>query len=144
MQNLRAAYDFVREYSEVKKLMQNTHYDKNTSSRTFVVGDLVWVQLPSPQVQNNVITHKLRPKYQDPCRLIHQISPSTFIALRLSDQVNLGATNVDRMKLYYLPTQDSFFSSPIHSPPLSVCNRRFSVRTRHHQSVINKPYSIIQ
>ena len=130
MHNLRVAYDFVREHSEVKKLGQKTQYDKNTSSRNFVVGDLVWVQLPSPQVQNNVITHKLRPKYQGPCRLINQISPSTFIVLHLSDQVNLGATNIDRMKLYYLPTQDTFSWSPIHTPPLSTSNRRFSIRTR--------------
>ena len=130
LHNPRVAYDSVREHSEIKKLAQKTQYDKNTSSRNFVVGDLVWVQLPSPQVQNNVITHKLRPKYQGPCRLIDQILPSTFIILRLSDQVNLGATNIDRMKLYYLPTQDTFSSSPIHTPPLSTSNRCFFIRTQ--------------
>ena len=130
LHNLGVAYDFVREHSEIKKLAQKTQYDRNTSSRNFVVCDLVWVQLPSLQVQNNVIAHKLRPKYQGPCRLIDRISPSTFIVLRLSDQVNLGATNIDRMKLYYLPTQDTFSSSRIHTPPPSTSNRRFSIRTR--------------
>ena len=77
-----------------------------------------------------MLLHKLRPKYQGPCRLIDQISLSTFIALRVSDQVNLGATNVNRMKLYYLPTQDTFCSSPIHTPPPSTSNRRFFIRTR--------------
>ena len=41
IRDLRIAYDFVREHSEIKKLAQKAQYDKNTSNRKFVVGDLV-------------------------------------------------------------------------------------------------------
>ena len=129
IRDLRIAYDFVREHSEIKKLAQKAQYDKNTSNRKFVVGDLVWVQLPSPQVQNNVITRKLRPKYQGPC-LLHQIAPTTFIVQRLSDNVNLGGTNVDRMKLYYVPLQDQLSLSPVQTSQSSPPTRRFPIRTR--------------
>ena len=130
IRDLRIVYDFVREHSEIKKLAQKAQYDKNTSNRKFVVGDLVWVQLPSAQVQNNVITHKLRPEYQGPCRLLHQIAPTTFIVQRLSDSVNLGATNVDRMKLYYVPSQDQLSLSPVQTSQSSPPTRRFPIRTR--------------
>ena len=130
MLDLRIAYDFVREHSEIKKLAQKAQYDKNTSDRKFVVGDLVWVQLPSPQIQNIVITYELRPKYQGPCRLLHQIGPTTFIVRRLSDNANLGTTNVDRMKLYYVPAQEKLSSSLVQTSQLSPPLRRFPTRTR--------------
>ncbi|CAF5222745.1 unnamed protein product, partial [Rotaria magnacalcarata] len=38
--------------------------------------------------------------YQGPCRLIKQLTPSTFTVLRINDNVQLGATNTDRLKPY--------------------------------------------
>ncbi|CAF3340236.1 unnamed protein product [Rotaria socialis] len=43
---------------------------------------------------------KLQPHYYGPCRLIKQLSPNTFTVCRLSDNVNVGATNTDRIKPY--------------------------------------------
>ena len=130
MHNFRVAYDFVRENSEIKKLAQKTQYDKNTSSRNFVVGDLVWVQLPSSQVQNNISTPKLRPQFQGPCRLIDQLSPSTLIVQRLSDNINLGSRNIEWMKLYYASLQNVLSSSLVHTFEPSPPRRRFPIHTR--------------
>jgi Integrase zinc binding domain/Integrase core domain len=130
MHNLRLANHLVREHSEIQKFVQKTHYDKHTSKQQFLVGDLVWVELPVPQIGNTLITTKLRPKYQGPCRLMEQLSPSTFMVTRLNDSVNLGSTNVDRMKLYYEP-QNNDIQPPIvpdHVDPLN--NRRLSLRSR--------------
>ena len=43
---------------------------------------------------------KLQPHYQGPCRLIKQLSPNTFTVRLPSDNVNLGATNANRLKPY--------------------------------------------
>jgi transposase InsO family protein len=128
--NLKLAFHLVREHSEIKKLIQKSHYDKHTSNQQFLIGDLVWVQIPTPQIGNTAISGKLRPKYQGPCRLVEKLSPSTFVVLRLSDNVNLGSTNVDRMKLYYEPQNNTFPVSPNRclSPPSDV--RRFPLRIR--------------
>ncbi|CAF2345945.1 unnamed protein product [Rotaria sp. Silwood2] len=101
--NLRCTYDLVREHSEVKKISQKTKYDKHTSLRQLNVGDLVWVANVTPQIGGMSINRKLQPKYQGPCRLIEQLGPSTFMVQRISDGVNLGVTNVDRMKRYFEP-----------------------------------------
>ena len=56
--------------------------------------------------------------------------PTTFIVQRLSDNVNLGATNVDRMKLYYVPSQDQLSLSPVQTSQSSPPTHRFPIRTR--------------
>ncbi len=123
-------YPLVRERPEIQKLRQKTKYDKHTVNWQFLVGDLVWIQIPKPHIDNTTISHTLRPKYHGPCRLIEQLSPSTFIVLRLSDNVNLGATNIDRMKPYYEPQPET---NPIPliqdttDPPLI---RRYPLRNR--------------
>ena len=66
----------------------------------------VIIVTPTPQIDDSTISHKLRPKYRGSCRLIEQLSQSTFDVLRLKENINLGTTNVDRMKPYYEP-QDS-------------------------------------
>ncbi|CAF3201814.1 unnamed protein product [Rotaria socialis] len=78
--DLQVTYHFVREHSEIYKLSQKAAYDTHTINRQFHVGDLVWIQIPTPKIDNTTITHKLRPKFQGPCRLLEQLSPSTFIA----------------------------------------------------------------
>ena len=40
------------------------------------------------------------PRYQGPCRLVEELTPITFAVERIKDKVNLGATNVDRLKPY--------------------------------------------
>ena len=69
IKTLRLAFEFVRDHAEVKKITQKINYDNRTSNQQFVLGDLVWVQIPTSQIGHNNITHKLRPKYQGPCRL---------------------------------------------------------------------------
>jgi hypothetical protein len=128
--NLQLAFNFVREHSEVKKFIQKSNYDKHTSKRQFILGDLVWVQLPTPQIGNTTITGKLRPKYQGPCRLVKQLSPSTFIVTRLNDNVNIGSTNVDRMKLYYEPQENDNIASSTTAPVNVLHSRRFPIRKR--------------
>lgn len=107
MHNLRIAFSVVREHSEVEKLSQKMKYDKHTTPRVFKLGDLVWVAMVVPQIGDNAIRRKLQPHYQGPCRIMEQLNPSTFTVTRISDNVNLGATNIDRLKRYYQPLQDS-------------------------------------
>ena len=128
IKSLRLASDFAREHSEVQKIAQKTAYDKHTSNRQFLLGDLVWVQIPTPRIDNTPITNKLRPKYQGPCRLTEQLTPSTFIAIRLHDNVSLGPTNVDRMKLYYTPAPLPLPILPAPAP--TPTTRRYPLRSR--------------
>ncbi|CAF5083819.1 unnamed protein product [Rotaria magnacalcarata] len=128
--DLQVTYHFVREHSEIHNLSQKAAYDTHTINRQFQVGDLVWIQIPTPKIDNTTITHKLRPKFQGPCRLLEQLSPSTFIAMRISDHVNIGSTNIDRMKPYYEPpttTSDETFT-PEHYSAVPV--RRSPLRMR--------------
>ncbi|CAF2960927.1 unnamed protein product [Rotaria sp. Silwood2] len=99
--NLRSTYNFVREHSEVEKIIQKREYDQHTSQRQFNIGDLVWIATITPQIGEVPLSRKFQPKYQGPCRLVEQLGPSTFIVRRISDGVNLGATNIDRMKKYF-------------------------------------------
>lgn len=104
--NLRTAFNMVHEHSEVEKWNQKEKYDRHTSQRQFEVGDLVWVAITTAKLGDTTISGKLQPRYQGPCRITKQITPSTFIVQRLGDNVNLGATNADRLKIYYKPFSD--------------------------------------
>ena len=128
--NLKLAFTFVREHSEVQKQQQKQNYDKHTSNRRFLLGDLVWVQLPTPKIDGTTITGKLRPKYQGPCRLIEELSPSTFVVTRLSDNVNIGATNVDRLKLYFEPQNDQIVHPVPNTSGQNSSPHRYPVRQR--------------
>ena len=99
--NLRCAYNTVIERSDIEKHNQKMKYDQHTNSRKFTIGDLVWVAIPTSHIGDNTIANKLQPHYDGPCRLIKQLSPITFIVRRLRDNVDLGATNTDRLKPYY-------------------------------------------
>ncbi|CAF4077516.1 unnamed protein product [Adineta steineri] len=105
--NLRSTYNFVREHSEVEKIMQKTKYDQHTSQREFNVGDLVWIATNTPQIGEVRLSKKFQPNYQGPCRLMEQLGPSTFLVRRISDGVNLGATNINRIKKYFEPIPDN-------------------------------------
>ncbi|CAF5051127.1 unnamed protein product [Rotaria magnacalcarata] len=98
--NLRWAYNIVREHSEIEKIKQKENYDQHTTQRQYNEGDLVWVASPAAYIGENSMGGKLQPHYYGPCRLIKQISPNTFTVCRLSDNVNVGATNTDRIKPY--------------------------------------------
>ncbi|CAF1613983.1 unnamed protein product [Rotaria magnacalcarata] len=95
---LLTAHRIAQEHNEVRKLQQKTKYDQHSSHRSFKEGHLVWVSIPSPLKHG-----KLDPQYQGPCRIIQVLSPTSFIIHRLSDGVNLGATNIDRIKPFYSP-----------------------------------------
>ena len=103
MNNLQSAFNFVHEHSEIEKLNQKMQYDRHTTQREFAIGDLVWVATTAGQIGDSPTRSKLQPKYQGPCRIMEQLNPSTFIVQRISDNVNLGANNADRMKPYYIP-----------------------------------------
>ncbi|CAF4232345.1 unnamed protein product [Rotaria sordida] len=75
--NLRSTYNFVREHSEVEKIIQKSKYDQHTSQRQFNVGDLVWIATTTPQIGEVPLIR------------------------RISDGGNLGPTNIDRMKKYF-------------------------------------------
>ncbi|CAF2053934.1 unnamed protein product [Rotaria magnacalcarata] len=98
--NLRWAYNIVREHSEIEKIKQKENYDQHTTQRQYNEGDLVWVASPAAYIGENSMGGKLQPHYYGPCRLIKQLSPNTFTVCRLSDNVNVGATNTDRIKPY--------------------------------------------
>ncbi|CAM4925738.1 unnamed protein product [Rotaria socialis] len=98
--NLRWAYNIVKEHSEIEKLKQKENYDQHTTQRQYNEGDLVWVARPAAYIGENSMGGKLQPHYYGPCRLIKQLSPNTFTVCRLSDNVNVGATNTDRIKPY--------------------------------------------
>ena len=100
---LQGAYNLIKEHSEIQKSKQKTKYDRRTTQRQYSEGDLVWVAIPTGQVGDHSISGKLQPRYQGPCRLIKQLTPSTFNVRRIMDNVNLGATNTDRLKPYFEP-----------------------------------------
>ena len=99
--NLRCAFNVVLERSEIEKHNQKRKYDQHITSKKFTVGDLVWVAIPTNHIGDHTIGNKLRPHYDGPCRLMKQLSPITFIVRRIRDDVDLGATNADRLKPYY-------------------------------------------
>lgn len=99
--NLRCAYNFVIEHNEIEKINQKLKYDKHTSHRQFQINDLVWVAIPPCHIGDTSFSGKLQPRYQGPCRLTKQLSPTTFIVKRLNDNVDLGAVNCDRLKRYF-------------------------------------------
>jgi hypothetical protein len=104
--NLQGTYDIIKEHAEIEKSKQKTKYDRRTTQRQYFEGDLVWVALPTGQIGDNSISGKLQPRYQGPCRLIKQLTPATFNVRRITDNVNLGATNTDRLKPYFEPNTD--------------------------------------
>lgn len=106
MHNLRCAYEMVKEHSEVEKISQKMKYDRHTSERQFNVGDLVWVSTTNPQIGNTTVSRKLQPHYQGPCRITESLGPSTFLVRRILDNVNLGTTNIDRLKKYFEPIRN--------------------------------------
>ncbi|CAF3796274.1 unnamed protein product [Rotaria sp. Silwood1] len=101
--NLHAAFDLVHEHSEVEKWNQKVKYDRHTTQRRFEVGDLVWVANTTARLGDHLVRGKLQPRYQGPCRVVKQLNPSTFIVHRMGDNVNLGAINADRLKVYFEP-----------------------------------------
>ncbi|CAF1432643.1 unnamed protein product [Rotaria sordida] len=98
--NLRCAYNVIQEHAEIEKIKQKEKYDQHTTQREYTEGDLVWVATPTAQIGENSMGGKLQPHYQGPCRLIQQLSSNTFTVRRLKDNVELGATNTDRLKPY--------------------------------------------
>ena len=107
--DLSTAHRIANEHNEIRKLQQKNRYDQHTTRRSFTKGQLVWVAIPS------ALKHgKLDPHFQGPCRIDEVLSPSSFMIHRLSDGVNLGATNIDRLKPFYEPM--SFHESRRQSP----------------------------
>ena len=98
--NLQCAYNLVKEHPEIEKMRQKEKYDQHTTQSQFMENDLVWVTIPTTQIAGNIVSGKLQPRYQGPCRLIKQLSPNTFSVIRIQDQVKLGAVNADRLKPY--------------------------------------------
>ncbi|CAF1320033.1 unnamed protein product [Rotaria sp. Silwood1] len=95
---LLTSHQFAQEHSEVCKFQQKHQYDSHSFKRSFKEGQLVWVSIPS------VLKHgKLDPQYQGPCHITQVLTPSSFIIQRLSDGVNLGVANIDRLKPFYEP-----------------------------------------
>jgi hypothetical protein len=158
--NLRVAFNIAREHSEVEKLSQKMKYDKHTTQREFAVGDLVWVATTAAQIGGSSTRSKLQPIYQGPCRIMEQLAPSTFIVKRINDNVNLGATNADRLKLYYEPILDQqmYIAAPSNqittqdntqtttlpqttSTPNTQIARRIPSNRQHRMPVRFQPYS---
>ncbi|CAF1425819.1 unnamed protein product [Adineta ricciae] len=100
-ETLQTAFRIVREYAEIQKLKQKSQYDRHTTNRQFDVGQHVWVMKPAGHIDGQCITNKLMPKKEGPCEIIEKRSPTTFIIKRLSDNVNLGTVNADRIEPYY-------------------------------------------
>ena len=99
--NLQRAYHLIREHAQIEKLKQKEKYDHHTVQRNYAVGDLVWVTIPAGQIGDNSLGGKMQPRYQGPCQLKEKLTPVTFTVRRLKDNVDLGATNVDRLKPYF-------------------------------------------
>ncbi|CAF4537204.1 unnamed protein product, partial [Rotaria magnacalcarata] len=66
--NLRWAYNIVREHSEIEKIKQKENYDQHTTQRQYNEGDLVWVASPAAYIGENSMGGKLQPHYYGPCR----------------------------------------------------------------------------
>ena len=146
---LSTAHRIANEHNEVRKLQQKNRYDQHTALRSFKKGQLVWVAIPSAFKHG-----KLDPHFQGPCRINEVLSPSSFIIHRLSDGVNLGATNIDRLKPFYepIPFHEHHGQFPHSSvdpvpPPLmsidtSNCADMFRIDTSNNgRSTVPHPHS---
>ena len=118
-QQLSTAHQIANEHNEVRKIQQKQRYDQHTAKRSFEKGQLVWVSIPS------VMKHgKLDPHHQGPCRIMQVLTPSSFIVHRLSDGVNLGVTNINRLKPFYNPnTTHSNIQQNDLNPPSNILPR---------------------
>ena len=144
---LHTAHHVANEHNEVRKIQQKQRYDRHTTRRSFIEGQLVWVTIPS------VIKHgKLDPRYQGPCRITEVLTPSSFIVHRLADGVNLGVTNINRLKPFYEPTiphsnnrRHNFNSSiDILPPPLMSINTSNSLHLQPLMSINTNNSSHLQ
>jgi hypothetical protein len=136
MNNLRVAFNLVKEHSEVEKISQKMKYDRHTTQRNFEEGDLVWVATTAARIGDNSSQGKLQPSYQGPCRIMEKLTPSTFIVRRINDDVNLGATNADRLKRYYEPITDSADS------PMDSTDQREESDIQNDPETINVPRDV--
>ena len=98
---LKTAYHIAREHAEIQKAQQKNKYDRHTTLRSFEVGQRVLVSIPCGQISGQTISNKMQAPYQGPCEITEKISSSTFKVKRLSDNVNLGIINADRLKPFY-------------------------------------------
>ena len=107
--NLKTAFNIAREHAEIQKLEQKKQYDRHTTNRQLEVGQLVWVTVPTSYITGHGIGSKMNAPNEGPCKIVEKLSPSTFIVTRLSDNVNLGVINADRIKPYYERTERKQF-----------------------------------
>ncbi|CAF1501611.1 unnamed protein product [Rotaria magnacalcarata] len=57
--NLRYAYNIVKEHAEIETLKQKVKYDRHTTNRQYAEGDLVWAAITTRQIGKNSIAGKL-------------------------------------------------------------------------------------
>ncbi|CAF2150862.1 unnamed protein product [Rotaria magnacalcarata] len=119
----------------MEKLKQKDKYDRHTTDRRYTEGDLVWVAIPTRQIGENSIAEKLQPHYQGPCRLIKQLTPSTFTVLRINDNVQLGATNTDRLKPYFKPIINNRNTTATEND--QITNERQRTTTNNNDEVMD-------
>ncbi|CAM4822352.1 unnamed protein product [Rotaria magnacalcarata] len=100
-----------------------------------LIGDLVWVAIPTRQIGENSIAEKLQPHYQGLCRLIKQLTPSTFTVLRINDNVQLGATNTDRLKPYFEPIINNRNTTATEND--QITNERQRTTTNNNDEVMD-------
>ena len=113
---LRCTYHVIQEHAEIEKIKQKEKYDRHTTQRQYNEEDFVWVANLKAQIGEDLVGGKLQSHYQGPCRLIKQLSSNIFTVRRLSDNVNLGATNTDWLRPYIqMSRHDQSTSTTIHN-----------------------------
>ena len=105
---LAQLYDFV-ELSNVKASgQQKHHFDHVTQSRTFIVGDLVWLSIPT--------AGKLDPKWEGGWVIQSAQSPITYT---ISDGRRTKTVHINRLRPRVQPINDnSATDSSRHEQPL--------------------------
>lgn len=111
--------------SEAAQGARKERYDRSHRSHTFTVGDMVWVRRQTP-----VANEKMAPRFNGVYRLIEQLTPSIFRALRVScltsRLVNQPRTvHVSQLKPYVPPVSPVIEQQPVvnaETTPASAAN----------------------
>ncbi|XP_064469933.1 uncharacterized protein LOC135384672 [Ornithodoros turicata] len=127
--------DVATQWSEAAQASQQEIYDRNHRPHNFSVGDLVWVKRQVP-IQHG----KLSPRFNGVYRLVEQLTPGTFKALRVSSYGSRllnqpRMVHVSQIKTYNPPVSPVAIPEPNHdTQPADLGDTQASPLPSHSSS----------
>ena len=106
-----ACYDQVAQLHELKTLVhdnlkkarvkQKRNYDKKRRELQFQVRDRVWLRTHPYSKKDKSFTAKLAPKWQGPYRIVEQLGPLNYRAVKEDTGEDMRVVHVSRLKACY-------------------------------------------